>query len=180
LTWRVVLLLVSVSALAVLSRGLVQWVAAVLAAAAAVYAVRRYRQWNGRGWRRVHYRAMLAYEGIAERERAAARQAGRQFELGVVCTELGLLLCGEGNRAVVDAILSDLAARQGTFLAGLVERHMTDVLPRAPFELRRDLTASLRALPFGPQLLIAFVIENTYGGAEAARYAVALVSGDAE
>jgi hypothetical protein len=180
LKWRVVLLLAGAFALAVLSRGMVRWAAAAVTAAAAVYAVHRYRQWNGRGWRRVHHRAMLAYEGIAGSERAAARHAGRQFDLGLVCTELGLLLCGEDNRAVVDAMVSDLAVKQGTFLSGLVERHLTEVLPGAPFELRRDLTASLRALPFGPQLLIAFVIENTYGGAEAARYAVALVSGDAE
>jgi hypothetical protein len=77
-------------------------------------------------------------------------------------------------------MLVDLARAQGAFLAGLVERHAAEVLPGAPFELRRDVIVRLRGIGFGPQLVIASVIENIHGGAEAARYAVALATGDAD
>ena len=138
----------------------------------------RYRKWNGRGWRRVHFRAMLAYSSIVRREDALARQAGRPFDVRVACSALGLLLCGEDKVAAVEAMLEELDRYEGAFLAGLVERHAAEVLPGASVELRRDVTARLRAIRFGPELVIASVIENIHGGAEAARYAVAVAAGD--
>jgi len=146
----------------------------------AAYMVYQYRRWNGRQWRQVHFRAMLAYSGIAVREQANARDSGKLFDLGHACKQLGLLLCGEDKKSVVDAMLMELTSKQGGFLAGLVERHAAEVLPGAPFEFRRDVITRLRGVRLGPQLVIASVIENTYGEAEAARYAVALVTGDAE
>jgi hypothetical protein len=123
---------------------------------------------------------MLAYAGIAEREHRLAREVGRKFDVRHACSQLGLLLCGENNQSAVDAMLADLARQQGSFLAGLVERHSAEVLPGPATELRRDIAARLRGVRLGPQLVIAAVIENTCGGQEAARYAVALAVGDAK
>ena len=162
-----------------LAAGAARWIAAAAALVASGYMVYRYRSWNGRGWRKVHFRAMLAYAGITARERAIADASDRPFDPGRACAQLGVLLCGDDRRAVVEAILEELMREQGAFLAGLFERHAAQVLPGAPYELRRDLTARLRAMRFGPQLVIAWVIENVYGGPEAARYAVAIASGDA-
>ena len=164
---------------ALLVSGALRWAALGIVALAGAYAFYRYRTWNGRGWRRVHFRAMLAYSGIAARERDAARQAGRAFDTVSACTQLGLLLCGEDNGAAVDVMLSELSRAEGAYLAGLVERHAGEVLRGAPIDLRRDIIARLRGVRLGPQLVIASVIENAFGGAEAAAYAVALASGDA-
>ena len=177
--WGVVLVAVFGAAAALSRAGVTQWLGIAIATLAAAYMIHQYRKWNGRGWRRVHFRAMLAYSGIAGREHAIARDSGRAFDLGTACTQLGLLLCGEDNTRAVDAMLMDLTSAQGAFLAGLVERHAAEVLPGAPVEFRRDVITSLRGIRLGPQLVIASVIENTHGGAEAARYAVALVTGDA-
>jgi hypothetical protein len=177
--WGAIVLVASAGLVAWLAAGLVRWLAATIALAAAAYMVHWYRKWNRPGWQQVHFRAMLAYAGIAAREHAIARQAARDFDRRAACTQLGLLLCGDDNRAAVNAMISDLAHLQGAFLAGLVERHAMEVLPGAPFELRRDLSARLRGVRFGPQLMIAAVVENIYGGPEAARYAVALATGDA-
>jgi len=177
--WSAILVIVSAGAAALLSAGVTRWLGIAIAMLAAAYMINQYRKWNGRGWRQVHFRAMLAYSGIAGREHANARDSGRAFDLGAACTQLGLLLCGEDRKSVVDAMLMDLTRVQGAFLAGLVERHAVEVLPGAPFEFRRDVISRLRGIRLGPQLVIASVIENTHGGAEAARYAVALVTGDA-
>jgi hypothetical protein len=177
--WSAILVIVSAGAAAVLSAGVTRWLGIAIAMLAAAYMIYQYRKWNGRGWRQVHFRAMLAYAGIAGRERANSRASGRAFDLGTACTQLGLLLCGEDRKSVVDVMLMDLTRVQGAFLAGLVERHAAEVLPGAPFEFRRDVISRLRGVRLGPQLVIASVIENTHGGAEAARYAVALVTGDA-
>ena len=178
--WGAVLVGLSAGAAVVSFAGVTRWLGIATAVFAAAFMTYRYRKWNGRGWRQVHFRAMLAYSGITGRERAIARDSGGAFDFGHACTQLGLLLCGEDKKPVVDAMLLDLTRAQGAFLAGLVEQHAAEVLPGSPFEFRRDVIARLRAVRFGPQLVIAYVIENTHGGAEAARYAVALVTGDAE
>jgi len=89
------------------------------------------------------------------------------------------LLCGEDKKAAVETTLTELTRAGGAYLAALVERHAAEVLPGAPFEMRRDLVAHLRGVRLGPHLVIASVIENIYGGPEAARYAVAVATGDA-
>src|SRR5258706_6471897 len=177
--WGVVLVAVSAAAAALSLAGMTRWLGIATTMLAAAFMIYQYRKWNGRGWRRVHFRAMLAYSSIAGREHAIARDSGRAFDLGNACTHLGLLLCGENNKRAVDAMLTNLTNVQGAFLAGLVERHAAEVLPGAPFEFRRDVISRLRGVRLCPQLVIASVIENTDGGAEAARYAVALMTGDA-
>jgi hypothetical protein len=178
--WGAISIIASAGVGAWLSAGVVRLLAIAIALVAGAYMIYQYWKWNRRGWRQVHFRAMLAYSGIAGREHAIARQAAREFDLGKACAELGLLLCGEDKMAAVDAMLTDLINEQGAFLAGLVERHAAEVLPGASLELRCDVIARLRGVRLGPQLVIASVIENTYGGAEAARYALALVAGDAD
>ena len=178
--WGTILLVSSAAIAAWLFAGVVRWLGVAIAVFAASYMMYQYRKWNGRGWQQVHFRAMLAYSGIAGREQAIAQESGRAFDVGNACTQLGMLLCGEDKTRAVDAMLMDLTKAQGAFLAGLVERHAAEVLPGAPFELRRDVTSRLRGVRLGPQLVIASVIENTYGGTEAARYAIALATGDAE
>ena len=185
LRWRTgfgrgpVLILFCAGITAVLSTGVARWFAIGVVVAAGVYLGYQYRRWNGRGWRRVHFRAMLAYSEIAGREDALARQSGREFDLQTACSELGLLLCGEDKKAVVDVMLAELRRYEGAFLVGLVERHVAEVLPGAALELRREVAARLRVVHFGPELVIASVIENIYGGPEAARYAIAVATGDA-
>ena len=178
--WGTLLLPIVAGLAALLATGAARWIALAVAIAAGGYAVYQYRKWNASGWRKVHYRAMLAYANIAAHERSAAGQAGKDFDVRSACSQLGLLLCGEENRPAVETMLADLARLQGAFLAGLVERHSQAVLPGAPTDLRHDIIARLRRVPMGPQLVIASVIENTCGGREAARYAVALATGDAE
>lgn len=176
--WEPVLVFACAFIAAVVGSGFTRWLGLAVAAGAAAYATYRYRKWNGRGWRQVHFRAMLAYSNIVRREDAVSRHSGRPFDVHVTCSALGLLLCGEDKVAAVDAMLKELDRYEGAFLAGLVERYATDVLPGASADLRRDIIAHLRAVRLGPELVIASVIENIHGGPEAARYAVAVAAGD--
>jgi hypothetical protein len=177
--WGAALLPICSGLAALLLTGAARWLALAITVLAGGFIIYQYRRWNGHGWRQVHFRAMLAYSGIAGLEAAAAREAGRDFDVHGACSTLGLLLCGEDNRAAVENMLSELARQRGSFLAGLVERHAGEVLRGAPIELRHDVVARLRGVTLGPHLVIASVIENTYGELEAARYAVAVATGDA-
>ena len=175
--WETILLLVCSSVAAIVSTGASRWLALCVALGAGAHAFYHYRKWNGRAWRKIHFRAMLAYSGIVGREQAFAGQPGPP-DVRSTCSALGLLLCGEDKRTAVEAMLAELDRYEGAFLAGLVERHAAEVLPGASAELRRDVASRLRAIRFGPELVIASVIENIHGGAEAARYAVAVAAGD--
>ena len=78
--WGTLLLPVVTALTAVLATGPVRALALAVALAAGAYAGYRYWQWNASGWRKVHYRAMLAYAGIAARARSAAGHAGQDFD----------------------------------------------------------------------------------------------------
>ena len=145
---------------AVASGGIMRWLAAAVFLLACGYAAYHYRRWNAPGWRKVHFRAMLAYAQIAERQQAVAGESGREPDATRACVELGLLLCGEDRTAVVDAMLAELRRYEGAYLVGLFERHAAQVLPGATVDLRHDSAARLRAMRLWPELVIASVIEN--------------------
>ena len=176
--WEPVFVFACAFVAASVGSGFTRWLGLAGAVGAAAYAAYRYRKWNGCGWRQVHFRAMLAYSNIVRREDALSRHSGRPFDVRLTCSALGLLLCGEDKVTAVDAMLKELDRYEGAFLAGLVERHAAEVLPGASADLRREVIARLRAVRFGPELVIASVIENIHGGPEAARYAVAVAAGD--
>jgi len=176
--WGVVVLAAGAGIGAALSGGPARWALASLALLSVAYMVQRYWSWNRNGWRCVHHRAMLAYAGIVGRGVEHAQGHGESFEIADACTALGLLLCGDDNRPVVESMVADLMRAQGGYLAGLVERHGREALPGAPFEFHRELLVRLRQMPLGPELVIAMVVENIYGGVEATRYAVALATGE--
>lgn len=178
--WGAVGLLVCSALGAILFTGAARLLPIAAVGLTGTYIVQQYRKWNGRGWRRVHFRAMLAYAGIAGREHALAREAGQEFDIHRACSHLAFELSGTEQGTAIDAMLSRLTREQGAFLADLVERHAEQVLPGCSFERWADIMARLRGVRFGPQLVIASAIEHTHGGVEASRYALALVTGEAE
>lgn len=178
--WGAVVLLACSAIATVLFTGAARLLPMAAGIVTGAYTVQQYRKWNGRGWRQVHFRAMLAYSGIAENEDAIARQAGQDLDIHRACSRLLLQLYGNDQAPAVDALLSELTSEQGAFLADLVERHAEEVLSGSSLEVRADLMARVRGVRFGPQLVIASAIEARYGGVEASRYAIALVKGETE
>jgi hypothetical protein len=166
-------------AMAVLFSGLGRWAGAVVTALALAFMVAQYRKWNGSPWRQLHFRAMLAYARIAGLQQARAQAQGRAFDLHAACTELGVLLCGPEKGAAIDAMIESLAAEQGTYLAGLFDRHVSTVAATLQPSERSEMIDRLRGVTLGPQLVVAHVLENTHGPIEATRYALALLNGEA-
>src|SRR5258708_887668 len=87
--WGAVLVAVFAGTAAFSFAGVTRWLGLAAAMLAASFMIYRYRKWNGCAWRQVHFRAMLAYSGIAGREHANARESGRAFDFGNACTQLG-------------------------------------------------------------------------------------------
>jgi hypothetical protein len=152
---------------------------ALLAVLAIMWMGYRYWQYNGSPWRRVHFRAMRYYARVAGVEAAQAEAEGREFDPKRACLLLGLVLCGEDKRLNVNAMVEALEEERGDYLAGLILAHGRGVWPGADDQKLARLADALRSTQLGPQLIIANVVENTFGATEAVRYVVALARGDA-
>lgn len=173
--WGSVSLFVVFVVISLASSGIVRWIAVVITILTFAVLAVQYKNWNTRGWRQVHGRAMQLYAPIAGKETFNAKRANRDFSHVQACRELGLALTGKGREVNVEAMISALQREQGSYLASLFERHAQELLPKADVQQVSNFSDVLRRVQLGPQLVIANVVENTYGSLEAARYALALL-----
>lgn len=131
-------------------------------------------------WQPIHKKAMLVYAAIAGGEQGLAEQQGREFDHTAACRELGLQMCGRDRFVNVCAMVDELKAEGGGYLAELLREFGSQLIDGArPEEIGR-LAEHVSRIGLVPQLVICNVIENTYGRLEAARYVVALVQGQAK
>ena len=169
-----------ISAIAgVLADGLPRVVGICLAVLAGGFMVYQYQKWNSKGWPSLHWRAMLLYSTLAGLEMAKAKAEGRDFDRVAACRELGLRMCGSGKELNVEAMLDALLEEEGSYLASLLSDYRSELLPDGSEEDIESMLDATRRIVFGPTLVICNVVENTYGRAEAAHYAYALVRGRA-
>ncbi len=173
--WGSVSLFVAFVVISLASSGIVRWIAIVITILAFAFLAVQYKNWNTKGWRQVHGRAMQLYASIAGKETFNAKRANREFSYVQACRELGLGLTGKGREGNVEAMILALQREQGSYLASLFEKHAPELLPKADVEQVSKFSNVLRRVELGPQLVVANVVENTYGSLEAARYALALL-----
>jgi hypothetical protein len=173
--WGSVSFFVAFVIISLASSGIVRWVSIVITILAFAFLVVQYKNWNTKGWRQVHGRAMQLYVPIAAKETINAKRANREFSHVQACRELGLALTGKGREVNVEAMISALQHEQGSYLASLFERHARELLPNADAQQVSNFSDVLHKVELGPQLVVANVVENTYGGLEGARYALALL-----
>ena len=119
--------------------------------------------------------AMQLCTTIVAEETFNAKRESREYSQVRACRELGLALTRKGREANVDAMVSALQHEQGGYLAGLLEKHAQELLPKANTEQISRFSDALRKIDLRPQLVVANVVENTFGSLEAARYALALL-----
>jgi biopolymer transport protein ExbB/TolQ len=90
--WGSVSLFVAFVVISLASSGIVRWIAIVISILAFAFLAVQYKNWNTKGWRQVHGRAMQLYASIAGKETFNAKHANREFSYGHACRELGLAL----------------------------------------------------------------------------------------
>ena len=173
--WGSVLLFVAFVVISLASSGIVRWIAIVISIFALAFLVVQYKNWNTKGWRQVHGRAMHLYASIAGKEMGNAKPKNKECNRVQACLELGIALTGKGRELNVETMISALQHEKGSYLASLFEKHARELLPTADIEQVSNFADVLRRVELGPQLVVANVVENTYGSLEAARYALALL-----
>jgi len=144
-----------------------------------IFIVYQYHKWNSKGWPSVHWRSMLLYSSLAGLETAKAKAEGREFDRVTACRELALKMCGLGKEINVNIMIDALTQEKGSYLASLLIDHRSELLADASDETVNNVIEAVQSLDFGPQLVICNVVENTFGRAEAARYALALAEHNA-
>jgi hypothetical protein len=158
--------------------GWARWACYVPFLIAGLHMTIRFRSFSTNPWRRVHSKAMLAYGELATQEYAAAKEGNREFDIGIPCRGLAVLMFGEDRARQLAALLEGgrkdyynnlVASYPQVFVEGIkAERHEITLAG-----VRRDIDAS----QLGPDILIAKAIELEHGGLEAARYLRALLLG---
>src|ERR1700720_869945 len=122
---------------------------------------------------------MLLYAQISGLEARRAERENRSFNKIEACGTLALtMINGKWRYASVEAMIGGLS-EQGDYLADLLKQFGTRAAPKLGSETISLMAERLRLIEFGPHLVIGNIIENTFGGEEAARYAIALASGKA-
>jgi hypothetical protein len=177
--WGATLCLAGSMALAVFASGLLRLAGVAGVIIAGIFSIFQYKKWNSKGWRQIHFRAMLAYARCAGEESAEAQQQGRQFNRANSCRNLGIAISGWDRAANVEAMVLALEQEKGDYLARLIETNAEKLLPQlSPTELS-EITNQLRRFELGPELVVANIVENTFGSMEAACYALALLTREA-
>jgi hypothetical protein len=137
----------------------------------------RWHRWNRRGWPQLYHRAMLLYAQISKLEAKRAERENRSFDKVEACRALALtMILGKWRNVSVEAMISGLVGDQGDYFVDILRQFSARAAPRVTISLMAE---RLRSIEFGPQLVIGNIIENTFGGEEAARYAIALATGKA-
>ncbi len=175
--WGAVGLFVLLVAVSFEPTGIARWIALPASLVVLAFIIFQYRRWNTRGWRQVHNRAMLLYASIAGTEAGTAEREGRDFDRAHACGVLAQMLSPDRPLA-----WNELALRldnPGEHLASIFEAHGREIVPKADDALISKCSEHLRDLQLGPQLITANIIEDRFGAQEAARYALALLQGEA-
>jgi hypothetical protein len=176
--WNGLVFLLAALTVAAVARGPIQIFAATVALLSFLMIAWRTFRWNRKGWAQVHHRAMLVYADIARSEDLKARRENRTYNRIDAWTALGVAIAGrQSSKQGIDAMIHFLDTERGAYFARLVERHGAEPIPDD--DARVWLAEWARNVEFGPQLVIGHVVENTFGGAEAARYALALIRREA-
>lgn len=175
--WITVAIFLVPSTIAAFAGGTIRIFAVGAALAMLMFIGNQLWRYNGRGWRRIHYRAMLAYASISGREAARAEQEKLEFSKINACRSLALTIVnGRWREASVDAMIAGLVEERGDYLSGLIKKYGVKAAPRLDGKIIQGIADKIRGIEFGPELVIGNVVENTFGSEEAARYAIALVT----
>ena len=73
-------------------------------------------------------------------------------------------------------MICGLVAERGGYFADLVRKHAGRATQNFDLKTVHLVADKIHDLDFGPQLVIGNIVENTFGGEEAARYVIALVT----
>jgi hypothetical protein len=124
---------------------------------------------------------MLLYAQISGFEIGRAERENRVFNRVEACRTLALaMIRGKWRAASVEAMIDGLVKDQGDYFGNILNQFSARVAPEFDSDTISLMTKLLQSIEFGPQLVIGNVVENTFGGEEAARYAIALATKKAQ
>lgn len=159
--------------------GVFQVVSIILTVLWTIWLCFKVYHWNGKPWRRVHFRAMRLFSRAAGIETAEAKLQGREYDIVRACKIL-LSMISDNDKDVNDEIVDGLYYMQGKYFSWLVRQSRKIVFSHLSDENLELVCDQIEQdLKFGPPLVIAKLIEDRYGAHEASRYVLAISEGKA-
>lgn len=175
-----IILLIAFAAVAIYTDGIPHWIGLGLFILFGISAIYRVLRWNWPGWHSIHHRAMQVYARVVGIEAGTAQLEGREFDMSAACSVLGQVLNLAGSDMLNIIVEIRAGGSNRGYLAGLVDENFSAVATNIIPEKRTEFLALFNKIKPGPHLVIARAIEKRFGRPEAAKYAVAIVRGDAK
>ncbi len=160
-------------------KGVPRGIFLTLSAFLIIFSLYRYYRWNNRPWRKLHGRGMLLYARYAGIEEAMSTREQRPFSVVIACTAMALDMCGVHKEPHVSTMVTALEEEKGLYFMHLINDYRQRIDCNISDLDLAEILESVIKVKMCPQLVIANIIENTYGAAEAAKYVIALSRGDA-
>lgn len=159
------------------AEGWLYWLVYGMFALTAAYAVTRFRLYKREPWRRVHHRG---FEIIRSLINADANSADGRRDPQLLTRKLAQALLGDHAAAALPAAVFTETGRK-EYYRQLVADFPLVFMQNLPIEKQAEaqgnILQDIEASEFGPDIVIAAVIEKQYGRLEAARYLLAMASG---
>jgi len=130
-------------------------------------------------WQPIHNKAMNIYYWITEKESETAQKEGRNFDKEKAIRELAFELCKWEGSLDYQSMMEELTEKRGRFLAELFKTYSDELSREHSEEEINNFLESINPNAFGPQLVVCYVIDKTYGRDEACSYALEILTGKA-
>ena len=128
-----------------------------------------WRHHNSDPIRSIHNKAMRIFAHYAGLEMAAAKRDGREYDVSVPCQQMALDMCGADKKENVKVMISELQDELGAYFLEILSSGYVTTTP--------DLINRASVDKMCPQLVIANIIDNTYGRETASIYVLGLFTG---
>jgi hypothetical protein len=174
--WTSLLAFVVSVAISAITAGVLRGMLLAFAILLAVWLSYKYYTYNGSPWRKTHFRGMLLYSAAAGKEANLAKIENRSFNVLNPVKEMALLMCGKSKEDNVSAMIDDLRKEQGGYYVSLFISNASSVFPKMNETTITNIVQALEEMKFSPQSVICNIVENTYGGKEATKYILALIT----
>ncbi|TMW71162.1 hypothetical protein [Alteribacter natronophilus] len=141
--------------------------------------IARFYNFNGKPWRRVHFRGMRLYSGALGKEYSKSKEEDREISI-FNCCKLFAANLGGGHPEKYESYVMELDETKGTYFASIVEKTRNDVFEDLSNQSVEELCEHLRInTKLGPHIILAKIIEEKYGVHEVGQYIAAILKKEA-
>lgn len=160
-----------------LSSGMIQGIILSFLILSLIFTFYRYYHWNGSPRNRVNGRAMLLFTHHSGKELYRSKNENRPYDIAKPCYRMAVDMCGNEKILEITDMIRFLSDEKGNYFAYLIKNNAKNVFPTMGNTTIQNYITMTNRIDMCPQLVIAHVLENSYGPIEATKYVFDVMNG---